>query len=180
MTARNYNPNRSSSKKWSQSVKTGYVSAYVTGRTTKDEDSMDQHGPLQLTGENAAAAVQCGDGDRVDEEILSELFMVFEDGMADGLVNACDTFRTSVPARLADIDAALVEGRFEEASRAAHSLRGSTGTFGARRLSALAMCLEDECGKGDHIAGLSLLDDMRAEFVIFLEIFNARMAQLPE
>ena len=141
---------------------------------------MDQHPPVHLTGDNTGAAVQCGDGDRVDEEILSELFMVFEDRFADGLVDVCDTFRTSVPARLAEIDAALVEGRFGEASRAAHNLRGSTGTFGARRLSALATCLEDECGKGDRIAGLSLLDDMRAEFAIFRDILDARMAQLPK
>lgn len=141
---------------------------------------MDQHPPVQLTGDNTAAAVQCGGDDRVDEEILSELFMVFDEGIADGLVEVCDTFRTSVPARLAEIDAALVESRFGDASRAAHSLRGSTGTFGARRLSALATCLEDACGKGDRIAGLSLLDDMRSEFRIFSDILEARMAQLPE
>jgi HPt (histidine-containing phosphotransfer) domain-containing protein len=140
---------------------------------------MEQHPPVQLTSDNTGAP-QCGDGDRVDEEILSELFMVFEDGFADGLVDVCDTFRRSVPARLAEIDAALVEGRFGEASRAAHNLRGSTGTFGARRLSALATCLEDECGKGDRIAGLSLLDEMRAEFAIFRDILDARMAQLPK
>ena len=140
---------------------------------------MDQHPPVQLIGDNTGAGVQCGDGDRVDEEILSELFMVFEDGMADGLVSACDTFRTSVPARLAEIDTALFEGRFGEASQAAHSLRGSTGTFGARRLSALATCLEDECGKGDRTAGFSLLDDMRTEFAIFRDILDARVAQLP-
>ena len=65
--------------------------------------------------------------DHVDEEMLADVLMLMEDEASDGILRACDLFRDSVPERLDDIGAALAEGRFVDAGRSSHSLRGSAG-----------------------------------------------------
>ena len=115
--------------------------------------------------------------DHVDEEMLGDVLMLMEDEAADGILRACDLFRASVPGRLDDIGAAIAEGRFVDAGRASHSLRGSAGTFGAKRLSALGLRLEELCLESDAGAATSVLEEMREEFVIFRDILDARLAQ---
>ena len=70
--------------------------------------------------------------DHVDDELLGEVLTMLDDEEPEGLLKACDLFRSSVPDRLRDIGTALAEGRFDDAARASHSLRGSAGAFGAR------------------------------------------------
>jgi len=119
-----------------------------------------------------------GADEHVDEELLSEVLMLLEDEAADGLIRACDMFRVSVPERLRDIDAALDEGRFDDAARASHSLRGSAGAFGARRLSRLGEQLETVCKRSDAAPAGLLLSEMRDEFEIFRAILDGRLAEL--
>jgi HPt (histidine-containing phosphotransfer) domain-containing protein len=92
------------------------------------------------------------------------------------LLRACELFRSGVPQRLQDIDAALQQGRFDDAARASHSLRGSAGAFGARRLSRLGERLEGMCRESDAAPAALLLGEMREEFVIFQDILDGRLA----
>jgi HPt (histidine-containing phosphotransfer) domain-containing protein len=115
--------------------------------------------------------------EHVDEEMLADVLMLMEDEAADGILKACDLFRSSVPERLDDIGAALADGRFVDAGRASHSLRGSAGAFGARRLSALGLRLEELCRDSDAGAAEETLGEMRAEFLVFRDILDARLAQ---
>jgi HPt (histidine-containing phosphotransfer) domain-containing protein len=115
--------------------------------------------------------------EHVDEEMLADVLMLMEDEAADGILRACDLFRSSVPDRLDDIDSALTEGRFVDAGRASHSLRGSAGAFGARRLSALGLQLEELCRESDAAGATAVLADMREEFLIFRDILDARLEQ---
>ncbi|MDQ4069203.1 MAG: Hpt domain-containing protein [Actinomycetota bacterium] len=101
------------------------------------------------------------------------------DGGADGLVKACDLFLSGAPDRFAEIEAAVSEGRFTDAAGEAHSLRGSAGTFGARRLSALTVALEQLCREGERRAAAALLEEMRSEFRISRAVLVARLGQLP-
>ena len=119
-----------------------------------------------------------GPDDRVDEAILDELFLVMGDGGSDGLVKACDLFLSGVPSRLADVQAAVADARFQDAAQGAHSLRGSAGAFGARRLSVLTLTLERLCRERDVPGATALLDEMQAEFRIFRAILVARLGQL--
>lgn len=114
----------------------------------------------------------------VDEEILAELFIVMDDGPLDGLVTICDLFLTGVPARLSDIEAALREGRLDDAAKAAHSLRGTGGAFGARRLGDVAARLDRACREMDHASTQGLLEDLHLEFLVFRKILEARLAHL--
>lgn len=53
---------------------------------------------------------QAADGGRVDEDILGELFGIMCSDGGEGLVAAYDLFLAGVPARFAQMDAALAEG----------------------------------------------------------------------
>ena len=119
-----------------------------------------------------------GPDDRIDEEILDELFVIMGDGGSEGLVKACDLFLTGVPSRLADIRSALVDGRLEDAGQGAHSLRGSAGAFGARRLSELTLTLERQSRDGDVPGATAVLGEMEAEFRIFRAVLLARLGKL--
>ena len=128
---------------------------------------MDKHGDAGLA-------------DHVDEEVFEEIFSVLSDESPEGLIRACDLFRIGVPARLAEIDDALAGGRYEEVATAAHSLRGSAGAFGARRLSNLADRLERISieAEGDRSDAGPLVEEMRSEFLVFRAILDARLADL--
>lgn len=115
--------------------------------------------------------------DHVDEELLADVLMLMEDESAGGILKACQLFRSSVPDRLDEIGAALADRRFEDAARASHSLRGSAGAFGARRLSALGLRLEELCLASDQAGAAAVLEEMRAEFVVFRDILDARLAK---
>lgn len=114
----------------------------------------------------------------VDEEILGELFMVMDDGAPEGLARVCDLFLTGVPARLGEIETALAEGRMDDAAKAAHSLKGTGGAFGARRVGELAGRIEQVCRTTDGSSAARLLDELRAEFLVFRGLLVARLAAL--
>ena len=118
------------------------------------------------------------DDDHVDEELLGEVLMMAEDEAGEGILKACDIFRSSVPERLDDIGSALADGRLDDAVRTSHSLRGSAGAFGAKRLSMLGMRLEEACREFDAEGAEALLAEMRGEFMVFRDIFDARLARL--
>jgi hypothetical protein len=123
----------------------------------------------------AAGRRPAPEDDRVDEAILGEVFEIMRHDGGSGLVTAYDMFLTGVPARFAEIDAALDDGRFDDAARGAHTLRGSAGSFGARRLSALTHTVESRCRERDGAGAALVVDEMRAEFRIFRAIVAQRM-----
>ena len=117
-----------------------------------------------------------GDGG-IDEEILAELFEVLGDGDAEGLIAACNMFLDGVPARFADAESAIAEGRYDEAARVAHSLKGTSGAFGATRLSGLANDLEQACKSSNAGAVKTVLEQSRAEYEAFSLVLGARLPQ---
>ncbi len=52
-------------------------------------------------------------------------------------------FAAGLPAKVAELQALLGRGAWDELRRAAHKLRGSTGTYGFMELSAAAGGIED-------------------------------------
>ena len=116
--------------------------------------------------------------DHVDEDLLTEVLMMAADEGGEGILKACDLFRSSAPERLDDIGSALADGRLDDAAQTSHSLRGSAGAFGAKRLSMLGMRLEEACREFDAAGAERLLAAMRVEFLVFRDIFDARLARL--
>jgi len=118
------------------------------------------------------------DQDDVDEEILSELFVLLAGADANGLIHACDMFLTNVPSHLANARSALAESRLDDAGHVAHSLRGTAGAFGARRLSRLAGALELRCRQGETASAKRVVEEMHAEYMSFRTVLTSRLASL--
>jgi HPt (histidine-containing phosphotransfer) domain-containing protein len=59
------------------------------------------------------------------------------------LAEARVQFAAGIPAKVADLQVLLARGAWDELRRAAHKLRGSTGTYGFLELSAAAANIEE-------------------------------------
>ena len=77
----------------------------------------------------------------IDRQVFEELrSAVGEDFVGEVL----ETFFEDSPRQLAALRGALAAANFEAFTRAAHSLKSTAASFGARRLSALALDLEQK------------------------------------
>lgn len=114
----------------------------------------------------------------IDEEQLSELLEILDTGPADdGVGQAIVLFLTTLPRRLDDLGRAVASGRYADAGRLAHSVRGSASAFAASRLAWLAGEVEDRCdGAAPDGAGMrELTAALDAEFATFRRALEARM-----
>ena len=85
-------------------------------------------------------------------------------GDPEFLVEVVEAFLSDSPPRIAAIKASLAGGDGDALGRAAHSLKGSSGNFGAARLQALCADLE-RLGRADQLTGLQpLVDRLEIEY----------------
>jgi two-component system sensor histidine kinase/response regulator len=105
-----------------------------------------------------------GDDQHVlDRERVSSLLAITrsQDGFLEGLVR---TFRQDVPARLDALRAAAATGDAHDLSLAAHALKSSSGSVGAKRMYSMAAAIET-AARGGRIDGASAaIDQLAAEF----------------
>jgi histidine phosphotransfer protein HptB len=86
-----------------------------------------------------------------------------------------DIFLQDTPERLKELDAALATGDATTATRAAHSIKGSSSNFGALRLSHLAHQIE-LLGKAANLAAVNVTE-LKGEYVRVAEAL-AQIAQV--
>ena len=86
-----------------------------------------------------------------------------------------DIFLQDTPNRLKELDAALAAGDAATATRAAHSIKGSSSNFGALRLSQLAHHIELQ-GKAANLAAVNVTE-LKGEYVRVAEALT-RIAQV--
>jgi PAS domain S-box-containing protein len=105
----------------------------------------------------------CADG-TLDEEQIAELFEVAIPANTAAIHDLIETFLAGVQARLSAIRSAIAQGDRTALVSAAHNLAGSSGSYGAARLSALSAQLE-ALARRDHLerAG-ELATQLEAEF----------------
>jgi two-component system, sensor histidine kinase and response regulator len=72
-------------------------------------------------------------------------------------------FLEDARSRLEAVDEALQQGDASAVERAAHTLKGGSGSMGARRMSGLCAQLEDVGASGDLSQGFELLGRIREE-----------------
>jgi HPt (histidine-containing phosphotransfer) domain-containing protein len=68
----------------------------------------------------------------LDQAVLEELLSYADDGDPELLLDLIQMFLDDSPSKVAAVEQGLATGDFEKAERAAHSLKGSAGTLGAR------------------------------------------------
>ncbi len=113
--------------------------------------------------------------EHVDEEMLTDVLTLLEDESAEGILRACDLFRSSVPDRLADIGSALSEGRFDDAaSRTSPLFRGQlvgdARPLQATTFAALASTFPDTDYRIVEIDNVALIDEQTASAGVIWQI----------
>lgn len=93
------------------------------------------------------------------------------------LVEVIQAFLDDSPQHVQAIQASYAAGDAPAMMRAAHSLKGSCGNFGAARLHTLCAELEQR-GRADQLAGLSVLvDRVAVEYAMLAEQLRALSAE---
>ena len=107
----------------------------------------------------------------LDRERVSSFMTISrtQDGFLEGLVR---TFKQDVPSRLDALRAAAASGDANDLALAAHALKSSCGSVGARRMYAVAATLEQKVRAG-RLEGVSAsIDQLAAEFPRVLEAYT--------
>ena len=99
----------------------------------------------------------------LDRERVSSFLAISrtQTGFLDGLVK---TFRQDVPSRLDALRAAAASGDPQDLALAAHALKSSSGTVGAKRMYAAASALERAALSGRIDGASAAIDQLAAEF----------------
>lgn len=116
----------------------------------------------------------------LDQATLRNLRRLAPHDNPQALIELIETFLESTSARLADLRAAVTSADSAAIAQIAHSLKGSTGSFGALRLSGLLGQLE-ALGKSRTVGGASeLLTEVEAEYARVQAAFAQELAAAPQ
>jgi HPt (histidine-containing phosphotransfer) domain-containing protein len=99
----------------------------------------------------------------LDPAVVSGLRQLTPPGEPDVLAEVLNLFLVEASPRLDRLRNALASGNIEEVRRVAHSLKGSAGTIGARRLYEVCRQLDTRGESGDRPAS-ALVDALGVEF----------------
>ena len=104
--------------------------------------------------------------DPLDHDVLAGLRELGapQNGEPDILTELVDIFVEDAEPRLAALREAVASGDAEGIERAAHTLKGSAGNMGARRMSVIASDLQDAGTSGDLSTAASLLQNLEFEY----------------
>ncbi|HYN99846.1 MAG TPA: Hpt domain-containing protein [Actinomycetota bacterium] len=91
---------------------------------------------------------------------------------AESFKRICEEFLSATPQLLAELETASREGNSQAVASLAHKLKGSMATFGASRMSDLALRLET----GQAGDGLELVEDLKADYSGASRIVAAQLA----
>ena len=99
----------------------------------------------------------------LDNTVLGELRESVGDD-PEFLAELVDVFLADAPTQVEALRRAATSGDAITARRAAHTLKGNSGTFGARELASLCQEAEAAAGAGDLDAVLSRVDEIDGEW----------------
>lgn len=100
----------------------------------------------------------------IDANSIEQLRAINPDDGGEFLRELIDIFLSDTPRRIDEIASALTAGNGSVLSRAAHSIKGSSGNFGATRLATMAQAIESH-GKLSELSQVkSILPDFRNEY----------------
>ncbi|HEX2123465.1 MAG TPA: response regulator [Thermoanaerobaculia bacterium] len=99
----------------------------------------------------------------LDRERVSSFMAIgrSQEGFLEGLVR---TFRQDVPSRLDALRAAAASANAHELALAAHALKSSSGSVGAKRMQIIAASIEDKAREGKIDGAEASIDQLAAEF----------------
>ena len=123
--------------------------------------------------------MQHQDTKTLDHRVLASFREGLPDGAADIASMLIDQFLEEAASQTARLREAEQRGDAAELKSAAHNLRGSSMTMGARRLGVLCTALEAHAGRHSEVEDASsLISDLMTE--LDRELINVREALLAE
>lgn len=100
----------------------------------------------------------------LNPEAIAALRSLSPEGDASFLRELIDIFLADTPKQLGSLEAALAARNQEGVIRAAHTIKGSSGNFGAMQFAQVAQKIES-FGKANDLAGAaSLLGELKGEY----------------
>ena len=99
----------------------------------------------------------------LDPAVLNTLRQLTSPGEPDVLTEVLKLVLDEVPPRVERLRNAWTTGNIQEVHRSAHSLKGSAGNIGARRLHAICGKLDGIGKSGELDGGGALVDELVAE-----------------
>ena len=100
----------------------------------------------------------------IDLAVISSLRQLYPESNGGPINDLVRAFLVNAQGHLHQIKEAADEGDLERIERAAHTLRGSSGTLGARRLSKLCHQIEVEARDHERTAPAELIAALPEEF----------------
>ena len=97
----------------------------------------------------------------LDREVVEQLREIDDSGT--GMRNLAELFSRTALERSGELDRAVDEGDGDAIARMAHSLRGSSASFGGQRVAALCAAIEEAVGRDDIPAAAALCRQLPAE-----------------
>ena len=109
----------------------------------------------------------------VDREILASIRDLQGDGEPDLLAELIDLYLEDAPARIEAVKLAFTQGDAKALALAAHTLKGSSGNLGAKRIAALAGLLEEQGRLGSTTKAGPILQQLEREFALVRKTLEA-------
>jgi two-component system sensor histidine kinase/response regulator len=123
-----------------------------------------ESGVLLPASSGHRSVAERGSEDHLDHAVIESLRALQKEGEPDILADYVELFLADVPPRLASLWEAVERGDAQSVEQNAHTLKGSCGSVGARRMAELCEELRG-AGASGHLAGISdLLGRLEAEF----------------
>ena len=130
----------------------------------EDLAAMLAHWTQSTSEETNAAADECALTRVIDRKVIDRLRNLTKKACPDFLSELIDLFIKDSPARIDKIKEALARDDARELAVAAHTLKGSSGQIGARRMHALCDLIEDRGRAGQAQGTTALVLTLEEEF----------------
>jgi two-component system, sensor histidine kinase and response regulator len=116
-------------------------------------------------------------GDRADEICDRETINLLRQEGENLFRELIELFKTEMPKGLKDLAQALDHGDSADAAIIAHTLKGTAGAFGAKRMSELAAAIDQAARAGSIEKARSMLVEFRSECEKVGEVLATQLAQ---
>jgi HPt (histidine-containing phosphotransfer) domain-containing protein len=111
----------------------------------------------------------------LDPDVLQSIRQVQEHGEPDLLTELANLFLEDAPQQLEVLRKALDDGDASSVKRVAHTLKGSCGNMGAKRMAAVCAELQDIARSGDLARAPVLVEYLQAEFARVRQALEAEV-----
>lgn len=102
----------------------------------------------------------------LDPDAIESLRALSPDADASFLRELVEIYLQDTPERLAELEAALAKGDARTMMRAAHTIKGSSSNFGAKKLAQIALEIELHGKAGNCSPAIPVLPGLKAEYAL--------------